>query len=72
MPRAFLALYRGDTVATAELIALSADPDLVRRFADELLEDDFPAPTDPVAEATAEGRRRALQIVRDEAEEEGE
>ncbi|CAA9475422.1 MAG: hypothetical protein AVDCRST_MAG05-890 [uncultured Rubrobacteraceae bacterium] len=33
----FVALYRGRTVAEAELIALSAEPNLVRRFFAELL-----------------------------------
>lgn len=33
----FVALYRGRTIAEAELIALSAEPHLVRRFFAELL-----------------------------------
>ena len=35
----FVALYRGRTVAEAELIAVSAEPDLVRRFFSALLGD---------------------------------
>lgn len=35
----FIALYRGQTVAEARLIALSADPDIVCRFAHDLLGD---------------------------------
>lgn len=33
----FLALYRGPTVAAAELVALSADERLVRDFAERLI-----------------------------------
>jgi len=33
----FLALYRGPTVAAAELVALSADERLVRDFAERLV-----------------------------------
>ena len=35
----FVALYRGRTVAEAELIAVSAEPRLVRRFFSALLGD---------------------------------
>jgi hypothetical protein len=33
----FIALYRGRTVSDAELVALSAQPAVVRKFFDELL-----------------------------------
>jgi hypothetical protein len=33
----FVALYRGRTVSEAELVAVSAEPRLVRRFVEELL-----------------------------------
>ncbi len=33
----FVALYRGQTVSEAELVAVSAEPRLVRRFVTELL-----------------------------------
>lgn len=33
----FVALYRGRTVSEAELVAVSAEPHLVRRFFTELL-----------------------------------
>jgi hypothetical protein len=32
----FLALYRGQTVSEARLVAVTADPELVGRFIDEL------------------------------------
>jgi hypothetical protein len=35
----FVALYRGRTVSDARLVAVSAEPKLVRRFFAELLED---------------------------------
>lgn len=64
----FLALYRGRSVASAELVAVSADPDLVGRYADELL--DAPASDDgdhdSVLREVHDGRRRALQLVREE------
>jgi len=57
----FVALYRGRTVADAELVAVSAEKDLVSRFFAELLGEskDEPEPDDikqpPV-----------LEVVRDE------
>jgi hypothetical protein len=36
----FIALYRGQTVAEARLIALSADPEIVGRFMHELVSHD--------------------------------
>ena len=33
----FVALYRGRTVSEAELVAVCAEPRLVRRFVEELL-----------------------------------
>ena len=62
----FLALYRGQTIGSAQLVAVSTDPDVVARFADELLEDRGENPHDPVAAAVEEGRRTALRLVRDE------
>jgi len=32
----FVALYRGRTVSEAELVALSAQPEIVRKFFDEM------------------------------------
>jgi len=40
---AFLALYRGETVSGARLVALTADPNLVKDFAARLVTDE-PAP----------------------------
>lgn len=62
----FVALYRGDTVESARLVAVTADREVVQAVAERLLEIEA-RPTDPVEEAAAKGKRRALQIVRDEA-----
>jgi hypothetical protein len=61
----FLALYRGESVSSANLLALTADCELVRDFAARLL--DGPADEkdpDPVFEELEQGRRRALQLVK--------
>ena len=61
----FLALYRGDSVSGAKLLALTADPDLVRDFATRLLETpDLKQDPDPVLGEVEQGRRRALQLVK--------
>jgi hypothetical protein len=61
----FLALYRGDSVSGAKLLALTADSDLVRDFAARLLETpNLQQDPDPVLEEVEQGRRRALQLVK--------
>jgi hypothetical protein len=58
----FLALYRGRTVSEAELVAVSAEPHLVRRFFLEML-------GKPEAEQETEDsdqQARALEVVRDD------
>jgi hypothetical protein len=63
----FLALYAGESVNGAKLLALTAEPEVVRDFATLLLA--IPeAEEDPVALELERGRRHALQLVRDEAE----
>jgi hypothetical protein len=64
----FLALYGGRTVNNSELLALSADPLLVREFATRLLERAPEPPEDPAVRNIEEGRRKALELVRDEGE----
>ncbi len=63
--RSFLALYRGKSVGSSELVSVTADPKIVSRFACEILRSEG-FKDDPVLEAVEDGRRRALQIVRDE------
>lgn len=67
----FIALYRGQTVAKAELVAVTADPEIVRRFAAEMLDEEADVDGDPVKTAVRDGRRRALELVRDGADSEG-
>jgi hypothetical protein len=50
----FIALYRGETVSAAQLVAVTADPMLVRDFASKLVSDN-PGPD--------EDRRRDLRLV---------
>jgi hypothetical protein len=64
----FLALYRGNSVSAAKLLALSADPELVRQFAAQLLEAPQHQEADPVTRELENGRRRALELVKGGAE----
>ncbi len=57
----FLCLYRGETIGTAKVVAVSAEPELVRAFAQRMLaaeRDD--REEDPALRELGEGRRRAL------------
>jgi hypothetical protein len=59
----FLALYRGESVSAAKLLALTAEPTLVREFAARLLVDSEEQVQDVVLQELEHGRRRALQRV---------
>ena len=58
----FVALYRGRTVADAELVAVSAERAIVRKFFAELLGESEHRPRDTSDEKPV----RSLQVVRDE------
>lgn len=65
----FLALYRGETIGEAKLVAVSADPATVAEFAARLLHqppsaEDSP---DPVLLSVERGRRQALRRIATEA-----
>ena len=64
----FLALYRGNTLRDAEVVALSSAPEIIREFAERLLAQ---APEgdegDPVLRAAQEAKRSLLRVVRQEA-----
>jgi hypothetical protein len=61
----FLTLYRGPSLAAAELIAVSTDPELVGYVATALLRHaPGGADDDPALTALSRARRRALRIVR--------
>jgi hypothetical protein len=65
----FLALYRGDSVSTAKLLALTAERELVGDFAARLLQEPEDDETDAVLREISSGRRRALQVVKAESSE---
>ncbi len=59
----FLALYRGSTVAEAQIVAVSADPALVRDVATYLLGEPEPHEGDAVVRELESGRRNALRLL---------
>jgi hypothetical protein len=64
----FLALYRGETIATAQIVAVAADPTLVADFAKRMLDEpEKPAKQDAVLGEVEQGRRQALRAVCSEA-----
>jgi hypothetical protein len=63
----FLALYRGETIGSARIVALATEGDLVRNFAERMLAcDREDSESDAVLRELERGRRRALQLVKDE------
>ncbi len=70
----FVALYRGPSLSAAELVGVTTDPALVAHVADRLLAErdrEGRRSDDPATAALTEGKRRALELVRDEAEASG-
>jgi len=61
----FLALYRGESITAAKIVAVTAESELVRDFAARMLTEDDAEP-DFVLRELEDGRRRALQLVRGE------
>ena len=64
----FLALYHGPTVNSSEILAITADRHLVEEFAGRLLGARPEPSEDPVVTSIEEGRRKALELVRDAGE----
>ena len=64
----FVAVYRGETIAGARLIALSADPALVADVTARILAEHRSADPDPVVECVDNGRRAALRLIAREVE----
>ena len=64
--KTFVALYRGSTVSSAELVAVSADPEIIAQVSRQLLGQQT-APGDPVVQKLDRGRRSALQVIHTEA-----
>jgi hypothetical protein len=61
----FLALYRGESITAAKIIAVTAESGLVRDFAARMLVASEREP-DYVLRELEDGRRRALELVRGE------
>jgi hypothetical protein len=59
----FVALYAGETLSNAKLIALTGDPEAVRAVAGHALKELRRTPSDPASRAVEAGRRKALQSV---------
>lgn len=62
----FLALYRGPNPNEAQVVAVTCDPDLIDLVATRLLAQPHRA-EDAVVDALQHGRRRALQMIRDDS-----
>lgn len=62
----FIALYRGETVGSAKIIAVSADADLVADFAARMLHRQEETEGDPVIRKLDAGRQQALRMITEE------
>jgi hypothetical protein len=68
----FIALYRGDTVASAKIITVTADADLVADFAARMLHhQEEETEGDSVVRSLDDGRRQALRLIAEETTHEG-
>ena len=63
----FVALYRGESIAAAHLVAVSADPALVSQVTVRLLEAAPGGDDDPAVRKLERGRRSALRLICREA-----
>ena len=63
----FVAVYRGETISSARLVAVSTNTRLVADVVDRVLVEPDPTQGDPVANAIVRGRRSALRAIRKEA-----
>ena len=63
----FLALYRGTSFSTAEVVGVTTDPEIVAEFASRLLERRATPGDDPVLDQKHRAHRRALRLLRAEA-----
>lgn len=69
----FVALYVGDSIATARLISASADPNLVHHVAECLLHDEQQdTELDVHVKAVRGGRQKALSLILDGKDEPAE
>lgn len=63
----FITIYRGPTVADAEVVGLTADPEIVADFASRLLRRHGAPEEDPVLAPKHRAGRRVLRLIRTEA-----
>jgi hypothetical protein len=63
----FIALYRGETIGSARLVAATTDIEIVRDFAERMLSVPEGQEPDAVLRELELGRRRALRLVQDDA-----
>ena len=64
----FIALYSGQTLASARLVAVSSDASVVRDFAGRLLAEAPAVGGDPVATSIETGRRQTLRLIREDGD----
>lgn len=62
----FLAVYRGDTIGEARMVAVTADPCLVADVVNRLLDQPREHDDDPVVRAIDHGRATALRLIKRE------
>lgn len=65
----FVAIYRGQTVADAKLVAVSADPSLVAEVSSRIMQAQDIESRDPVIARVEAGKREALRLIKQEATE---
>ncbi len=61
----FLTLYRGRTLEDAQLVAISTNDQIIKDFAERLLQE-RDAESDPALNEIRQGKRRALRIIKKE------
>ncbi len=69
MGTSFIAIYRGETISGARLIALTTDPELVSEVTGRILEMHPQGADDPIVECVEQGRRAALRLIKTESRE---
>ena len=65
----FVALYRGQTIAEAKLVAVSADPSIVAEVSSRILQAQDTESSDPVIARVDRGKNEALRLIKQEATE---
>jgi hypothetical protein len=63
----FIAIYRGDTIADARIVAVSANQALIAEISSRLLREPIDDGEDPVVRTLEQSRRKALRLIKREA-----